>query len=262
MEDQNTLLAILGALLLLIGIIGGGFEIWDVKVPKVGRVSRVLAFGIGLVLIVPVAWMTPIGERLDGQDQGGPIEIGSDVGDGIPAVAREVRPSPLLVPSAVGNWVPPGPDVRPYDGWHEVRDGTETETRQLCMVWVDDTPLPGKVVDEQCNVPGPEEEVVAEVYDVPIDFETPKFVSSDHLGPVSTVLITGYNTDHEPVVVCRAEHSAANAEGTHFKGLHPGFVTELTAGDGGYSLTPESRCIISFGGHIVEKVHYELLVLR
>ncbi|HLJ26859.1 MAG TPA: hypothetical protein VKY85_09130 [Candidatus Angelobacter sp.] len=48
----NTLVLGLGAVLLLVAIIGGGFEIKEFKVPKVGPAPRVLAAIAGMVFIV------------------------------------------------------------------------------------------------------------------------------------------------------------------------------------------------------------------
>ena len=49
--DGETLLIILGGLLLAIGILGGGFSIKELKVPTVGMGPRVIAFVIGVALI-------------------------------------------------------------------------------------------------------------------------------------------------------------------------------------------------------------------
>jgi hypothetical protein len=49
--DSNTALILLGALLLLIGIIGGGFEIKEVKIPKVSIFPRIAAITLGVLLI-------------------------------------------------------------------------------------------------------------------------------------------------------------------------------------------------------------------
>jgi hypothetical protein len=43
---------VFGAVLLLTGIVGGGFEIKDLKIPKVGWVARVVATLCGLLFIV------------------------------------------------------------------------------------------------------------------------------------------------------------------------------------------------------------------
>jgi hypothetical protein len=48
----NTLVLGLGAVLLLVAIIGGGFEIKEFKVPKVGPAPRVLAAIAGMVFII------------------------------------------------------------------------------------------------------------------------------------------------------------------------------------------------------------------
>lgn len=42
----------LGALLLLIGIIGGGFELKEIKIPPVGRIARALSSMAGVILIL------------------------------------------------------------------------------------------------------------------------------------------------------------------------------------------------------------------
>jgi hypothetical protein len=41
-----------GAMLLLIGILGGGFEIKELKIPQVGRVPRFLAALVGALFII------------------------------------------------------------------------------------------------------------------------------------------------------------------------------------------------------------------
>jgi hypothetical protein len=41
-----------GAMLLLIGILGGGFEIKELKIPQVGRVPRFLAASVGALFII------------------------------------------------------------------------------------------------------------------------------------------------------------------------------------------------------------------
>jgi len=45
-------LIVIGALFLLIGIVGGGFEASVIKIPTTGKLSRVLSFGVGSVLII------------------------------------------------------------------------------------------------------------------------------------------------------------------------------------------------------------------
>jgi hypothetical protein len=41
-----------GAMLLLIGILGGGFEVKELKIPQVGRVPRFLAASVGALFII------------------------------------------------------------------------------------------------------------------------------------------------------------------------------------------------------------------
>ena len=47
----DVLILLLGGLLVLSGIIGGGFEIKEIKIPKIGTISRILASIAGIVLI-------------------------------------------------------------------------------------------------------------------------------------------------------------------------------------------------------------------
>ncbi len=47
-----TTLVLFGALLLLIGIAGGGFKIKEVEMPTVGKLPRILAFILGIVFVV------------------------------------------------------------------------------------------------------------------------------------------------------------------------------------------------------------------
>lgn len=48
----STLFFLFGALLVLIGLIGGGFEIKELKIPKVGVFARILASSVGLISIL------------------------------------------------------------------------------------------------------------------------------------------------------------------------------------------------------------------
>jgi uncharacterized membrane protein YuzA (DUF378 family) len=49
--DASTILVVVGALLTLIGIVGGGFEIKEARIPKVSLIPRVLALLIGIALL-------------------------------------------------------------------------------------------------------------------------------------------------------------------------------------------------------------------
>jgi hypothetical protein len=74
----------LGALLLLIGIVGGGFELKEVKIPRVGRVARVLATTAGTVLIL--AGISMVAQ---------PIVNGSSPGSSPPPIATESKAVPV-----------------------------------------------------------------------------------------------------------------------------------------------------------------------
>lgn len=55
----ETILALLGALLLLTAIIGGGFEIKSAKIPKVGVGGRIVSFVVGLFCLVLAIGIAP-----------------------------------------------------------------------------------------------------------------------------------------------------------------------------------------------------------
>lgn len=52
MNQVELIVTALGAILLFSGIIGGGFEAKEIKVPRMGRVARTLAFVVGGMLIL------------------------------------------------------------------------------------------------------------------------------------------------------------------------------------------------------------------
>ena len=68
----ETLSFILGALLVLAGILGGGFEIKEVKIPKISGVTRFIAMVVGLAFI-GFAFLAPMPP-----DQGGERTIPGD----------------------------------------------------------------------------------------------------------------------------------------------------------------------------------------
>ena len=49
--EHDTIVIGLGAIFILIGIIGGGFEIKEIKIPRVGMFPRVLAGMIGVTVL-------------------------------------------------------------------------------------------------------------------------------------------------------------------------------------------------------------------
>jgi hypothetical protein len=50
--ETSTIILLIGLLMIFIGIFGGGFEVKEIKVPKVNTLSRLLGFVIGAVLII------------------------------------------------------------------------------------------------------------------------------------------------------------------------------------------------------------------
>ena len=45
-------LIVVGALFILIGILGGGFEASVIKIPQTGKLQRVVSFGVGSALMI------------------------------------------------------------------------------------------------------------------------------------------------------------------------------------------------------------------
>jgi hypothetical protein len=50
--SADALLFAVGGLLLVTGLLGGGFELRELKIPKVGRIARVFATGAGIACII------------------------------------------------------------------------------------------------------------------------------------------------------------------------------------------------------------------
>ena len=71
--DRETLLIILGGLLLAVGILGGGFSIKELQVPTVGMGPRVIAFVIGAALIGVGANLREIGTPENPKSEVAPV---------------------------------------------------------------------------------------------------------------------------------------------------------------------------------------------
>jgi hypothetical protein len=69
--NTELLLAALGALLLLAGVLGGGFEIRELKIPQIGRIARTAASLLGLVCILFAIGLATLPK--DTQAQAGPV---------------------------------------------------------------------------------------------------------------------------------------------------------------------------------------------
>jgi hypothetical protein len=63
----ETILALLGALLILTGGIGGGFEIKEAKIPKVGLGGRIVSLVMGVCCLIIAVGMS-IGDDEDEED--------------------------------------------------------------------------------------------------------------------------------------------------------------------------------------------------
>lgn len=78
----DTIAILFGGLLLLIGILGGGFEVRELKLPKVGGFVRVASFVVGMLFIlIPV--LTPPLENLPQNQHRGPSRALSSDGAGV-----------------------------------------------------------------------------------------------------------------------------------------------------------------------------------
>jgi hypothetical protein len=101
MTTQIALL-LFGAFLLLIAIIGGGFEMRELKIPKVGNVPRILA-GVGGVLFVMFAIGVGAAAQPNSTKENSPI----------PATAEQPRdPSPTPVKFVVADTLDSDQNVR------------------------------------------------------------------------------------------------------------------------------------------------------
>lgn len=105
MEMQSSVswvLAATGALLLLAGVTGGGFELKDIKIPRISNLSRVLCLLSGAVLIVLVT--LPISEPQPTRSSPGGASVSVTTGDDAEAAnpTEAPDPSPIEVPPLDG----------------------------------------------------------------------------------------------------------------------------------------------------------------
>ena len=71
----GTLSFVLGAVLLLAGILGGGFEVKELKIPKISGTARALAIVVGLAF-VGLAFVSP-GQLINGNDKTPSVRMSS-----------------------------------------------------------------------------------------------------------------------------------------------------------------------------------------
>lgn len=90
-ESISWLLAATGALLILAGVVGGGFEVKDVKMPKLSAPARVLAvaFGIALVALVLVGELEHGATARGGLNDPPPTVTNMPAADGTALLERE-----------------------------------------------------------------------------------------------------------------------------------------------------------------------------
>src|SRR5262245_48427779 len=74
----ELLLFAVGGLLLVTGLVGGGFEMRELKVPQVGRIARVLATGAGIVCIMLGLGVSTLTTPTDAGANGGDMVRGDD----------------------------------------------------------------------------------------------------------------------------------------------------------------------------------------
>lgn len=74
-NDAGTLLILLGALFVLIGMFGGGLEVAAVKIPAISQLTRTVVVVVGAALLVSGGW-AKLGQRLtEGDDQTLPTHL-------------------------------------------------------------------------------------------------------------------------------------------------------------------------------------------
>jgi hypothetical protein len=89
--SAETVMLILGGLLVLTGILGGGFEVKEIKIPRIGTGSRVLAAVAGIVFM---SWGVGLANSahpsaLTGSETPVTVTIRDELGDG--QVSEQVR---------------------------------------------------------------------------------------------------------------------------------------------------------------------------
>ena len=78
--NHQTLTFIFGALLLLIGIVGGGFEVKELKLPKVGWPIRLISIIIGTVFIAISFGVITVSDRTPSSNiSGGKKTVGPNI---------------------------------------------------------------------------------------------------------------------------------------------------------------------------------------
>lgn len=96
--DSNGLVIVLGVFLLLIGIVGGGFEVKELKIPRVGSFPRGLSLTLGLVLVFLGMGRSPAAVQPAVEPiPAGPAATGFVPGGVAPAPAAPQAPAPGLI---------------------------------------------------------------------------------------------------------------------------------------------------------------------
>lgn len=81
MKPELLLFAV-GGLLLVTGLLGGGFELRELKVPRVGRVARVLATAVGAVCMLLGLGVTNLDNPRRGPDPATAAQISANTATG------------------------------------------------------------------------------------------------------------------------------------------------------------------------------------
>lgn len=98
-----TIIGAVGAVLLLVGLVGGGFEFSGSVMPKVGKFARVLCFTIGGFMVL--------------------VSIGLAVGEGWQTPEASADTPPSQEPPASSSPLPPLPEPPPSVGYIMVGSG-------------------------------------------------------------------------------------------------------------------------------------------
>ena len=92
---------ILGAILFAVGVLGGGIEVKEIKIPKVTRLVRILSASIGLVFILLGLWIAEIIPRDKGRKPPWPDLISDETNNQKTDDYRAVRPVPPKLPDLI-----------------------------------------------------------------------------------------------------------------------------------------------------------------
>ena len=116
-------LGIVGVILILVGLVGGGFTISTTAMPKVGNWVRLPCFGVGVVLVLAA------------------VGLGFNNSDSLNPPNPPQSPGPVVPVTAAAPTSPP-----PTDSSHEIATGTVYAPQGYSTIYVYSQPSPSSSV--------------------------------------------------------------------------------------------------------------------